>query len=300
MIRTIKPASEHSFEWIDLVHPTKEELHELAKIHNLPETAVTDCLQPEHLPKFEQYDNCHFIIVRYFDNACHEHSDNLHALTRKIAIFYTPNFLLTVHRSESPAIEDIVANHLHDPNYANTFNMICRLIKKVMASYEKPVMKLEKDVDFYEARIFLKNKIPDLLKTFYLIKRKSSVYKRIFLLSKAVIDQFGAGVKKNPALEDLKDFYVRIEVMNEEIVDSIASLMHIYISISSQKTNEVMRILTVFSAFFLPLTFIVGVYGMNFEFMPELKYPYAYPTLLIAMLAITVLIFQWFKRKRWI
>jgi magnesium transporter len=61
-----------------------------------------------------------------------------------------------------------------------------------------------------------------------------------------------------------------------------------------------MRILTVFSAFFLPLTFIVGVYGMNFDFMPELKQPYGYPAILIFMGIVTIVIYRWFVRKRWL
>jgi magnesium transporter len=70
--------------------------------------------------------------------------------------------------------------------------------------------------------------------------------------------------------------------------------------LASQKTNEVMRILTVFSAFFLPLTFIVGVYGMNFQWMPELQVQYGYPAVMVFMALVTLLIFQWFKRKNWL
>ncbi len=71
-------------------------------------------------------------------------------------------------------------------------------------------------------------------------------------------------------------------------------------SLASQKTNEVMRVLTVFSVFFMPLTFIVGVYGMNFEFMPELKYPFAYWIVWAAMILITIGVFFWFRKKRWL
>ncbi|MFN0049628.1 MAG: CorA family divalent cation transporter [Cytophagales bacterium] len=300
MIRNLKATSENSFEWIDVIHPTEDELNSLAEKHNLPRSAVIDCLQPEHLPKFEQFENCNFIIIRYYDNLCKLESDSLHTLTRKVAIFYNDKYLITIHRGETNVIDEMIALQLQDVNYNSTINLICKLIKNGLQTFEKSVLKLERDVDHYESKIFLKNKIPNLLKTFYLIKRQSSVFKRTFLLSKSVIDQFGFDIGKNTYLEDLKDYYVRIEVMNEEIVESIAGLMHIYISLSSQKTNEVMRILTVFSAFFLPLTFIVGVYGMNFEFMPELKQPYGYPALMVTMLLITIFIFQWFKRKRWL
>jgi magnesium transporter len=93
---------------------------------------------------------------------------------------------------------------------------------------------------------------------------------------------------------------VRVETITEEIYDSSQSLLNIYISLSSQKTNDVMRVLTVFSAFFLPLTFIVGIYGMNFQFMPELSQHYGYPGVLVFMLLLTIIIYQWFNRKGWI
>jgi magnesium transporter len=106
--------------------------------------------------------------------------------------------------------------------------------------------------------------------------------------------------KKNSYFEDMRDYYLRMEVLTEQLHEDVQSLLHLYLSISSQKTNEVMRILTVFSAFFLPLTFLVGVYGMNFDFMPELHHKFGYPATLIFMLLVTILIFQWFKRKQWL
>ncbi len=76
--------------------------------------------------------------------------------------------------------------------------------------------------------------------------------------------------------------------------------MNIYISFSSQKTNEVMKILTIFSVFFMPITFIVGIYGMNFDYMPELSKRWGYPIVLLIMAVVTVIIYQWFKRKKWL
>jgi magnesium transporter len=105
---------------------------------------------------------------------------------------------------------------------------------------------------------------------------------------------------KRKALEGLKDAHLRTDTITEEIYDSIHSLLNIYISLSIQKTNEVMRVLTVFSDFFLPLTFIVGIHGMNFRFMPELTHQYGYLGILIFMLLLTIIIYQRFSRKGWI
>ena len=106
--------------------------------------------------------------------------------------------------------------------------------------------------------------------------------------------------QKNSFYEDMRDYQLRLETEADELHDNINNLVSLYISLSSQKTNEVMRILTVFSAFFLPLTFIVGVYGMNFQYMPELTHKWGYPGIILLMVVITISIFQWFKRKNWL
>jgi magnesium transporter len=81
-------------------------------------------------------------------------------------------------------------------------------------------------------------------------------------------------------------------------VENSNQLMTTYLSISDQKNNEVVRLLTIFSAFFLPLTFIAGVYGMNFDFMPELKWRYGYLFSILFMFLIVLIIYIWFRRKR--
>jgi magnesium transporter len=101
-------------------------------------------------------------------------------------------------------------------------------------------------------------------------------------------------------MQDLRDYYVKADTQLEEVYENIHSLLNIYISLSSQRTNEVMRTLTVFTAFFLPLTFIVGVYGMNFKYMPELEAHWGYPGVIGLMLAITIAVWIWFKRKGWL
>lgn len=80
----------------------------------------------------------------------------------------------------------------------------------------------------------------------------------------------------------------------------MTNLLKIYLSLSAQRTNEVMRMLTIFSAFFLPLTFIAGIYGLNFEFMPELGWKAGYPAVLFLMVVVAGRIYVWFRRKGWI
>jgi magnesium transporter len=99
------------------------------------------------------------------------------------------------------------------------------------------------------------------------------------------------------ALADIHDSMLNLVLVYEEVLDNAHTILNTYLSINAQKSNDVMKVLTVFSAFFLPLTFIVGIYGMNFEHMPELKWANGYYLALGFMLLITLGIYRWFKKK---
>ncbi len=86
----------------------------------------------------------------------------------------------------------------------------------------------------------------------------------------------------------------------DELLDDANTLLNVQLALASHRTSEVMRVLTVFSVFFLPLTFIVGVYGMNFDYMPELRHHFGYPAVLAVMLVVTAVIYRWFHRRGWL
>ena len=101
-------------------------------------------------------------------------------------------------------------------------------------------------------------------------------------------------------LQDIKESVVHYMLQLDEVLEDAQSILNTHISLTAQKNNDVMKVLTVFSAFFLPLTFIVGVYGMNFSYMPELNWPWGYYATWGVMIGISVVIFLWFKRKKFV
>ncbi len=101
-------------------------------------------------------------------------------------------------------------------------------------------------------------------------------------------------------LKDVSDHAIRIIESIESYRDILIGLLDIYISIVGNKMNEIMKVLTIFASIFIPLTFLAGIYGMNFEYMPELKWKWAYPALWSVFITISVVLLIYFKRKKWL
>jgi len=101
-------------------------------------------------------------------------------------------------------------------------------------------------------------------------------------------------------MQDLRENAESMHFYADEMLEEVNNLLQMQLSIAAHRTNDVMRILTVFSAFFLPLTFIVGVYGMNFQHMPELPLVWGYPLVWGIMLSVVAGIWLWFRRRGWL
>lgn len=289
-----------SENWIDITNPSQIELDELSTKYKLHPNAVQDCLKPDHLPKYEEIDQSKFIVSRIYDSNQSSDADTIQEVSRKISIFITHDTIITVHRTEQPVLSEIKQTYV-DTLRCNDINQLLMIIlNKVLLSYEAPALKLNDEIDFYENKIFLKNKLPNLLKNLYRIKRKVSVNRRILTLTKDIINKLEADNHKNAMYREMLDTYVQQDTIYDQLNDDINNVLQLYLSISSQKTNEVIRVLTIFSVFFMPLTFIVGIYGMNFHYMPELEWKFGYLFSILIMIAVTLIIYLWFKKKDWL
>lgn len=288
------------WEWIDLQNPTEAELQEAAEQYGLHRSSIVDSLQPEHLPKYEVIGDVAFMIARIYDGKAHLEADTIQELTNKVAIFYSANYIITVHRHPTDLIQEVKEKYIDTFLVKTPGDLLLKIIKAAFRTFEIPARTLADELDFYETKTFLNQKVLPLTKGLYHLKRKAHVCRRVLRLSEVILSSLNLNGFRPTELQDLRDLYVHIETQFEEVNDGTNNLINTYISLSSQRTNEVMRVLTIFSAFFLPLTFIVGIYGMNFEFMPELEKQYGYPAVLAAMGLVTLCIFLWFRKKGWL
>ncbi|MBE9582934.1 magnesium transporter CorA [Mucilaginibacter sp. JRF] len=298
MLRQLATKKDNDFEWIDIYEPQHDEIHETAEKYNLHEELLDDSLQPDHLPKYEQMENYAFIIFRIHTDTKAREADTVQQLTHKIAIFYAKDFIVTIHRKPHKLI-DTLAEEVKKGKCSSTFHLLNNIIKACLLTYDDPSNHLSRSLEYYEEQIFLRTRKAPLLKGMYFLKRKVDLIRRMLMLAYDIIDNIDAE-EGDVNTRDTRDLYVRLQSIYDTLSENINHLLNLYFNVSAQRTNETVRILTVFSVFFMPLTFIVGIYGMNFEFMPELHEKFGYPGVLAVMVIITVLIYFWFRRKGWL
>lgn len=288
-----------SFTWLDVTQPNKEQLLDIAARFNLHPYTVQDCLEPDHLPKFEINGEVRFIIVRAYNPKELSSPHSVQDLTSKIALFYTDDCIISIHRLPQPYLDEIVQRYLGQGHQLKPCDVVTRVIWYAVSTYQGPAQYLDDEVDKIETAIFARHSRGKFEENLYHLRRIVSVNKKLLTLTEKVIDDLYRDTTSNPFIQDLKDLTLKLHSNYEQIHEDVSNLLNIYISISAHKTNEVMKVLTIFSVFFMPLTFIAGIYGMNFEYMPELKWLWGYPASLGLMLLVMVVIYMWFKRKKW-
>jgi magnesium transporter len=300
MKQTLAKPEQAGFEWVDVVAPSKEELSKMAFDYHLHQASVQDCLQPEHLPKFEEFGDNHFLILRMYSPEATLQADSLGELTNKVAIFTGEHFVITIHRQELPFVDDLKKDLIDTGKCRGAHHLLNRIVRDILLTYSVPGDKLAQTLHFYEDRIFLKEKTPPVLKGMYYLKRKVDLIRRMLILTRDIIDHIDDPDDTNPSTRETRDLYVRLLTVYDTLSDNTNQLLNIYFSLSSQRTNEIIQVLTIFSVFFMPLTFIAGIYGMNFDSMPELRWTYGYPASLGVMALIVGLIYFWFRRRGWL
>ena len=281
-----------SFKWIDIENPIKTDLEKITKDHGLNYYLIKDSLEKGHLPKYEKTSNVNFFIFRAYTSDIKLHIDEVGEMSNKIAFFLFEDKLITIHRTHFNFL------NIHEEKHSKINELLLRIVKLMLETFQKPTIDLSNKISEIERTIFLKDPRSILLEELYFIKSQSRILKKVLQITQAVIDQSAGNFNASYQYQDIKDQLLNLLTYNEESVENSHQLMTTYLSISEQKNNEVVRLLTIFSAFFLPLTFIAGVYGMNFDLMPELNWKFGYLFSVTLMVAVVIVIYIWFRRKK--
>lgn len=281
-----------NFNWIDLENPTEDEIKSTSFPFKIDENFIEDALELGHLPKIEKTPEYVFIILRAYTATESEKVIGVQQISNKVAFFITDKTLITIHRPSFKFIENTPGD------FKSPVEVALHLFNELLMTYDEPIQNQTDKMDEFEQDIFLRGGDNLSVEKLYFEKSKARLIKKILLITQNVFDQLKVDDNLSSTLQDLKDTVLHLILRSEEMIDDATSLLNSHMTFTAQKNNDVMKLLTVFSAFFLPLTFIVGIYGMNFHNMPELKLKYGYFVSLFVMLVIAILIYIWFKRKK--
>ena len=272
-----------NLKWLDVQAPHEKKLIEIAKVLGIPSGMILNCLNPDYLPNIDVFGDVYFIMLRVSEPHMKSSADSIQELTTKIAVFIKGNLIYTFHRLPLNEIDHLIQKineNKDDPSKNDSqSDFIQILMEQVASSYNDPINKLEYETDHFEANILASKKTKNLLKDGFLIKRKASAYKKVikFTLDTLVKLELKMNIDSN-RFGYIKEKLERYQFYADDIFENIQGLLNLYIAIQSQKTNEasfktneIVRVLTVLTIFFLPLNFLAGIYGMNFEHMPLLK-----------------------------
>lgn len=303
MERRIEFGSSH---WLDVFEPSPQELTALAAKYSLPDSLLRDCLDPELLPKFQRTTAGGLLMLRAFDGNSASDATGVQETTRKVALFWGENFLLTIHRVKMPWLEDVHASWAKAParEPSRLPGVMHDIVEECLYTYDAPIDQANVVIEELEDAIFrdASTSAPaHILETALNVKKRATLFKRMLRLTRDLLPIVSKlGEPNSAAVQTLKEEADRLFFYADDLVETTSDLVQLSISLSANRTSDVVRLLTLVSIFVLPLNLVTGIYGMNFVHMPELNASWGYPAALGGMLLIELFIFWWLKRKRWL
>lgn len=291
---------DNNCEWIDVEEPTEEDLkflHERYEINNL---LLEDTMDANHLPKYEEDGNIKFFLLRESTEQERKNLNTISDISTKIGIFLFNGTIITIHRMKNKSILQTKKELTQSMETTSPEKIALILALLIMKSFDDESISLLETMDHFENEIFLKNgNHSNQIRRLYRLKRKSGLNSRVLAISSDAIDKFKLLKLQDSEIQDLKDKHKDVVADFDHLNAQITNLISMFLALSDQKANQVMKVLAIYSVYFLPITFIAGVYGMNFEHMPELHSKYGYYITIGVMLTIVIVTFIYARRKQW-
>jgi magnesium transporter len=291
--------------WIDLDNVELEEEKRILTQFNCHPLAINDSLRERHPPKIELFNDYIFMLYR----GIIANDDGLRFGHLQISMFIGKRVLITRHPQSSLAINELFAESSEkylkrSPVHLalRLFHSSCGYYLKEMFSFEAELEKIEDDFQLSGNDKMMKQ-ITSYRSQLVKIRRTFNYHVNMGERLKAYVDDEDTDLitdKEIHTVNDLRERLDRLLSLSQMYYDICGDLINGYMSVTSHQLNATMRVLTVITALFVPLTFLAGIYGMNFEYIPELKAANGYFILLGVMAVVSVALLMVFKKKRWL
>ena len=288
---------------IDGLHQV-EILEKLGECYGFHPLVLEDILNTDQRPKVEDYGEYLYIVLKMLDQS----NQSNEILTEQMSLILGPSFVISFQEREGDVFDSIRERIRTGKGRIRKMGadyLTYSLLDSIVDNYFIVMEKLGEKIEFLEEEL-VKRPIPETLQTIHHLKREMIFFRKAVWPLREVIGSLERG--ELPLVQETTRIYLRdvydhtIQVIDtiETFRDMVSGMLDIYLSSVSNRLNSVMKVLTIIATIFMPLTFIAGIYGMNFKYMPELEWKWGYPTVWIAVILIGVSMLIYFKKKGWL
>ncbi|MEJ2535726.1 MAG: magnesium/cobalt transporter CorA [Calditrichia bacterium] len=281
-----------------------EILEKIGTRYNIHPLILEDILNTDQRPKVEITDNYIFIVLKMLSYDPEKHEIN----AEQVSLIMGENYVITFQEREGDVFNPLrerIENGKGRIRKSGPDYLTYAIIDIIIDNYFLVLELIGEQIEYLEGNV-LEN--PDHT----LVQRIQRMKRELIFLRKSTwpLREVISGITRDetsliteathPYLRDLYDHTVQVIDTVETFRDMVSGILDIYLSSVSNRMNEVMKVLTIIATIFIPLTFLAGIYGMNFEYMPELKWHWSYPVLWLVMIGIFIGMLFYFRRKKWI
>jgi magnesium transporter len=296
-------ADSGSFVWLGVHEPTAEEFDAVRREFDLHELAVEDAVKAHQRPKLELYDDTLFVVlktVRYVDT-----QEVLK--TGQIMLFVNPSFVITVRHGEASGLTDVrrMIEERPDLLRCGPSAVLHAVIDRVVDDYEPAADGLEMDIQEVEREVFAEQQ-PNPAERIYRLEREVLEFQRAVNPLAGPLDRLARGqldivsVELRSYFRDVQDHVLRVAGRVENFRALLSSALQANLTQVTVRQNADMRRISAWVAIIAVPTMIAGIYGMNFEHMPELQWELGYPAVLLVILVVCGLLYRRFRRAGWL
>ena len=290
------------FVWVAVKDPAAGEMEALQQEFGLHELAVEDATQGHQRPKVEEYADSLFVVMHLLEPT----GDTLHV--GEVAVFVGRNYVISVRRGAEHGLAEVRARSEREPELLRhgAGYVLYALMDAVVDRYFPVIDALESALEQVEEHIFSNQAARANIEALYGLKQKLGVLKHaVGPLLEGTGKLFGG---RTPQLcsglqeyfRDVYDHLLRLNQSIDSLRDTVTTALSVNLSLITIQENEVVKRLASYAALVAVPTLIVGIYGMNFEYMPELHWRYGYPLTLAIMTAIDAYLFYLFRKAKWL
>lgn len=291
--------------WLNVVglHDTAL-ITEIGEKFNLHPLLLEDVLNTHQRPKIEEYDNCLFIVVKML----YQDTTTKQLVIEQMSMVLMQNVLLTFQERQQDVFDPVRIRLEEGKGKIRTLEtdyLTYRLLDAVVDGYFTVLEDMGEQVEAIE-NLLLQSNNDSLITSIHALRQQTLFARKAIHPLREVISMLSREETAfitsaiTPFIRDLYDHTIQAIDAVDTFREMLSNALDNYLSLMSHKMNSVMKVLTIVGSIFIPLTFIVGVYGMNFTYMPELKSPIGYPMVWAVMVLLTIGMLYIFKKKNWL